>query len=500
MNYFDKHDIDTVNTPSEKTLKTLAGRRVALFTLGCKVNSYESDAIREQFINCGAEVVDYDGEDIDIYVINTCSVTNIADRKSRQMLHRTRQKSPDCIIVATGCYAQLGGEKLIADGDADIVVGNSHKAEIIEKVAEYLSLRSENNASDNNGSAEYNSCLVTSMTREHHYEEMSISSCEDRTRAFIKIEDGCNQFCSYCIIPYARGRVRSRSVESIVGEVKSLARAGFKEVVLTGIHVSSYGFADYEHLDGSNNDNSQDGSVSSAKQTFRYEPLLNLINAVSEVEGIERIRLGSLEPRIVCKEFAEALAANPKFCPYFHLSLQSGSTSVLERMHRHYSPDEFYRGTEILREVFDRPSINTDVIVGFPGETAEEFTESKNFLAKVNFAKMHIFKYSRRKGTVADRMPGQLTEVVKHERSCELMELDSANHAAYMDSFIGETQEVLFETVNTIDGCRYLTGLTTRYVAVAVKAPDDAEKYINELVKIKLGNHLNTEYLSGILA
>lgn len=448
--------------------RALKGKRVAFLTLGCKVNSYESDAIREQFKENGAIISDYEEDDIDIYVINTCSVTNIADRKSRQMLHRTRQKSPDCIIVATGCYAQLGAEKLIEDGSADLVVGNSHKAEIVRMVAEYIANRADR-------------CLVTSMTREHRYEEMAISSCEDRTRAFIKIEDGCNQFCSYCIIPFARGRVRSRSIESIVAEVENLAKAGFKEVVLTGIHVSSYGLNDYE-----------DSSVS-----FKYEHLLELIDAVSKVEGIERIRLGSLEPRIICKKFADALAANPKFCPHFHLSLQSGSKGVLERMHRHYTPDEFYDGCRILRETFDRPSLNTDVIVGFPGETPEEFAESKEFLKKVNFAKMHIFKYSRRKGTVADRMGGQLTEAVKHERSNELAQIDAANHSSYMESFIGETHSVLFETVSVIDGREYLTGLTTRYIGVAVPAPGNAEDYINEVCSVNLTGTLNAEYLLG---
>lgn len=472
VNYLDGDNKEANDVLKNTDTKILSGKRVALLTLGCKVNSYESDAIREQFLLSGAEVVDYDSEEVDIYVINTCSVTNIADRKSRQMLHRTRQKSPDCVIVATGCYAQLGKEKLIDDKDADIVVGNSHKSEIVAMTAQYLN------------SADHMNCLVSPMTHEHRYEAMSISSCEDRTRAFIKIEDGCNQFCSYCIIPYARGRVRSRSVADITEEVRKLARAGFKEVVLTGIHISSYGFADYEHPEQS---------------TFRYEPLLQLINAVSDVEGIARIRLGSLEPRIICKEFAEALANNPKFCPYFHLSLQSGSATVLERMHRHYSPEEFLNGCRILREAFDRPSINTDVIVGFPGETEEEFAESKAFLEEVNFAKMHIFKYSRRRGTVADRMGGQLTEADKHVRSTELQMLDNANHAAYMNSFIGEVQEVLFETVSTINGSQYLTGLTTRYVGVAVKVPELAEKYINEPVKVLLKNKLNSEYLEGEL-
>ena len=455
MNYSDK--------------QLLKDKKVAFLTLGCKVNSYETDAIRKQFLDAGSVEVE-EAENADIYVVNTCSVTNIADRKSRQMLHRVRQQNPELIIVATGCYAQIGAEAVIESGDADIVVGNSHKAEVADTVNTYLEDR--------------RSCMtLTDMSNEHNYETMQITDCEDRTRAFIKVQDGCNQFCSYCIIPFARGRIRSRSIDSVVSEVTGLVSRGFKEVVLTGIHISSYGLDNYEKQ----------------LETFKSEALLSLIKAVAEIEGLERIRLGSLEPRIITREFAEALAAIPKFCPYFHLSLQSGSDSVLKRMNRHYTTVEFMEKVNILRDVFDRPSINTDVIVGFPGETDEEFEESVEFLRKVNFAKMHIFKYSRRRGTVADKMPGQLTDRQKHVRSEVLQAIDDANHKAYFEGFAGETDEVLFERKIAIGKEQYLVGLTARYTDVAVRAEDAGEELINKICKVKLLYTMPEGYLAAEL-
>lgn len=445
----------------------LAQKRVGFLTLGCKVNSYETDAMREQLAALGAECCDFDfacENGADVIVINTCSVTNIADRKSRQMLHRARQTNPGALIAATGCYAQLGAEKLIESGDADIVAGNSHKSELADMIVKALG---------DDGPAD---CMVTSMVHEKHYEDMRIADCEERTRAFIKIEDGCNQFCSYCIIPYARGRVRSRSEESITEEIRALAAKGYKEVVLTGIHVSSYGMSDYEN----------------ELTEFNYKPLLSLVDAVSEIRGIERIRLGSLEPRIICAEFAKALAGNPKFCPYFHLSLQSGSDTTLKAMHRRYTAAEFYERCDILRTYFDRPSINTDVIVGFPGETAQDFEESRSFLEKVAFAKMHIFKYSRRAGTVADRMKEQLTDAQKHERSEVLMELDARSHHAFMESFVNCDEEVLVETVIEENGRRYCTGLTTRYVQTAFPCAGDC---VNTIVKVHVTGFLNDNCL-----
>ena len=471
-----------------------AGKRAALLSLGCKVNSYETDAIRRQFEELGAEIVDFDsacrGTDdchADIFIINTCSVTNIADRKSRQMLRRARQNNPDAIVAATGCYAQIGADELITSGCADIVVGNSHKSELPEKVAELLKRRGNDSRSDadaEQGEVSENevSCmLVSSMKDEHRYEDMKIDSCDERVRAFVKIEDGCNQFCTYCIIPYARGRVRSRSEESVLEEIRDLAAKGFHEVVITGIHVSSYGRENYEKTDG-----------------FNHVPLMNLIRKVAQIEGIERIRLGSLEPRIICEEFAAALKNEPKFCPYFHLSLQSGCDAVLKRMNRHYTAGEFMEKVELLRKVFDKPSINTDVIVGFPQETAEEFEESQRFLEKVNFAKMHIFKYSRRRGTVADKMSGQLTEAEKHERSEALSVIDKRNHHAFMAEFIDSDEEILVETVENVDGRDYYTGLTARYVSVAVACSEFEEDMVNRIVKVRIAGFLNDEHLLGL--
>ncbi len=459
--------------------------KVALLSLGCKVNSYETDAIRKQFEELGALIVDFDDackgrNDVhaDVFVVNTCSVTNIADRKSRQMLHRARQNNPDAVVAATGCYAQIGADELILNGDADIVVGNSHKTELIDSV--YKLLESKGMTQGDAEGKEFVDCLVTSMKDERSYEDMIIESCEERTRAFVKIEDGCNQFCSYCIIPYARGRVRSRSTESIINEIKGLADRGFREVVLTGIHVSSFGIDNYEKNEG-----------------FDYRPLYNLIHEVALIDGIERIRLGSLEPRIITEEFAQKLASEPKFCPYFHLSLQSGSDSVLKRMNRHYTAEEFFGVTQILRKFFDRPSLNTDVIVGFPGETEGEFEECRIFLEKVNFAKMHIFKYSRRKGTVADKMPGQLTDAVKHSRSEKLSETDNANHSSYMEQFIGENEQILVEALATIEGKDYFVGLTTRYVQVAVPKEAFGSDMVNAILDVRIRGFLNCNYLLG---
>ena len=479
------------------------GKKVAYLSLGCKVNSYETDAIRRQFEELGAESVDFDdackgtnGVHADVFIINTCSVTNIADRKSRQMLRRARQNNPEAVVAATGCYAQIGAEELIESGCADIVVGNSHKTELVGMVAEKLQLQAGTCGEGNNllaaeelsgkqvsekqqsGAGVLN---VSSMKDEHCYEDMMIDSCDERVRAFVKIEDGCNQFCTYCIIPYARGRVRSRSEESVIEEIKGLAAGGFKEVVITGIHVSSYGREDYEKTDG-----------------FNHVPLMNLIKEVAKLDGIERIRLGSLEPRIICEEFARALAGEPKFCPYFHISLQSGCDTVLKRMNRHYSSSEFKEKIELLRRFFDRPSINTDVIVGFPGESDEEFEQSKDFLEEINFAKMHIFKYSRRRGTVADKMPGQLTDAVKHARSRVLDELDRRNHHAFMEGFIGDHERILIEKRETFEGKDYYVGLTARYVSVAIPADEfKGSDAVNSFADVIPDGFLNDEHLTG---
>lgn len=438
--------------------------KIAFITLGCKVNSYETDALRALSEKAGWEITDASLR-ADVYVINTCSVTNIADRKSRQMLHRVRELNPDAVIVATGCYAQIGQDKLVKSLDADIVLGNNHKSELVDAVNSYMDAKKNDGAPRN--------IIADDIAKEMSFEPMTIEDCDERARAFIKIEDGCNQFCTYCIIPYARGRVRSRDAEDVLSEVRGLAKAGYREVVLTGIHLSSYGKADYEKQEG-----------------FDYGPLLYLIRRTAQIPGIERIRLGSLEPRIISTEFASELAKIPEFCPHFHLSLQSGCRSVLKRMNRHYSPEEFLEKCGILREAFDRPFIATDVIAGFPGETVEEFAEGVEFLKTVHFSKMHIFKYSRRQGTVADRMPGQLTDKVKHERSEQLMELDRAMRVEYLKGFLDTEQRVLVEEIKCIDGVRYLVGRNERYEEIFTKLPDsctgNGEQYINKFVMVRI--------------
>ncbi len=407
-------------------------RKAALHNLGCKVNSYETEAMQQLLEAAGYEIVDFEDQ-ADVYIINTCSVTNMADKKSRQMLHRAKAKNPDAVVVAAGCYVQAAGEKLLEDEAIDLVIGNNKKAELIPLLEECLS-----------GKAVTDSIIDISAT--HEYEALHISKQADHTRAFIKVQDGCNQFCSYCIIPYTRGRVRSRRPEDVVEEVLELTANGYQEIVLTGIHLSSYGvdFKD-ENID------------------FLY-----LIKKIHEIEGVKRLRFGSLEPRVITEAFTSELAKLEKICPHFHLSLQSGCDETLKRMNRHYSAEEYYKGCEILRKYFKNPAITTDVIVGFAGETEEEFETTKAFLKKVNFYEMHVFKYSRRAGTRADKMPNQVPEPLKTKRSAELLELEAEMSKNYRASFIGTETEVLLEEPVTIGGKRYMIGHTKEYVKVVV--------------------------------
>lgn len=451
----------------DENKERLNGLRVCFITLGCKVNSYETDAMIKLLKDKGAVIVSED-EAADICVVNTCSVTNVADRKSRQMLHRVRKLNPYIKIIATGCYAQIGGEKLLESGDADAVLGNNHKGEVAPVAARLI-----------NG--ENKILIEDDIAKERYCEETPIESCDERTRAFIKIEDGCNQFCSYCIIPYARGRVRSRGRDEILDEVKVLAERGYREVVLTGIHLSSYGVSNYEDI---------------RTKGFDYRPLLELIKDIAATDGIKRIRLGSLEPRIICREFAEELAGIKEFCPQFHLALQSGSNSVLKRMNRHYTNAEFAEKCEIIKSVFNKPAITTDVIAGFPGETDEEFEESMVFIQKTAFAKMHIFKYSRRKGTVADRMPGQVDERIKAVRSQRIIELECRLRNEYMAGFIGMEDEIFFEEIVEIDGKKYALGLNTRYMPCLVQCGDDILATLaGRFVTVEYTGILNEEYL-----
>lgn len=436
-------------------------RKAALHNLGCKVNAYELEAIQQMLEQQGYEIVPF-APGADIYIINTCTVTNIADRKSRQMLHKAKKMNPDAVVVACGCYVQAAGEKLEQDSAIDLVVGNNKKKEIPAILEEYFREKEEGRS----GSGTW----VTDMTDNREYETLSISRTAEHTRAFIKVQDGCNQFCTYCIIPYARGRVRSRRPEDVLEEVRRLAESGCQEVVLTGIHLSSYG-VDLE--EGQN--------------------LLALIRTIHAVDGIRRIRLGSLEPGIITEEFAEAIAALPKVCPHFHLSLQSGCDTVLERMNRRYRSEEYKEKCRLLRRVYDRPALTTDVIVGFPGETEEEFEASRAFVEEVNFFETHIFKYSRREGTRAAAMPDQIPEQEKTRRSHILLELDAQRRQEYMESFLGEEKEVLLEEKVELDGKNWWVGYTREYLKAIV--PDDGKNRANEMISVRFSKIYHREYL-----
>lgn len=422
-------------------------KKAALHNLGCKVNAYETEAMQEILENAGYEIVPF-AEIADIYIINTCTVTNIADRKSRQMLHRARKQNPDAIIVAAGCYAQAQeNEKHPIEPCVDIVIGNNRKKDLLQILKQYELQRQKTKE-------------VIDINHTKEYETLHLTKTGEHTRAYIKVQDGCNQFCSYCIIPLARGRVRSRTAEDVVKEVTALAENGYKEVVLTGIHLSSYGL-----------DLEQGNS------------LLSLILAVHKIEGIQRIRLGSLEPRIITEEFARTIAALPKICPHFHLSLQSGCDATLKRMNRRYTSEEYYEKCVLLRKYFDHPALTTDVIVGFPGETEEEFAASKAFVNKVDFYETHIFKYSRREGTKAAVMDGQVPEPVKTRRSNEMLEMGIEKQRKYEESFLGKEVEVLIEEPAMLDGRQVQSGHTREYLKVVLEGNENRQ---NELVKLRL--------------
>lgn len=452
-------------------------KSVALHNLGCKVNAYELEVIGQKLQESGYMIVPFDDK-ADIYIVNTCTVTNIADRKSRQMLHRAKKRNPDAVVVAVGCYVQTGKEEALLDGSIDLAVGNNRKKELLPILEAFLEERDRNKSEGDAVDVKtLHHTSVVDISREEDYEEMSLSGWsgtdEDsagmdgvsaRTRAYIKIQDGCNQFCSYCIIPYARGRVRSRKQEDILKEVRGLAREGYKEIVFTGIHISSYGMDFIDKSDGDYLKNGKDLRGTAMERAY----LLNLVREIAEVDGIERIRLGSLEPRIITEEFVNGLAAVSKVCPHFHLSLQSGCDETLKRMNRHYTTEEYYDKVKLLRRVFGNPAITTDVITGFPGETEEEFAVTRRFLEKVDFFEMHVFKYSRRQGTVAASMENQVPEAVKARRSGELLELERKQSAAYREGYIGKEITVLTEEAREINGKKYRIGHTDTYVKAAV--------------------------------
>ena len=433
-------------------------KTVAFHNLGCKVNSYEMDAMLQDLRKHGYTIVSFE-EKADIYIVNTCTVTNMADRKSRQMLHKAKKTNPEAIVVAVGCYVQSDTEGLRADDAVDLMIGNNKKKDLVAILESYMDGIEEESVIDINHTNEY--------------EEMRLTGTEEHTRAYIKIQDGCNQFCSYCMIPYARGRVRSRKKEDILEEIKGLIQAGYQEFVLTGIHISSYG-------------------VDFKKEGIAEDDLLSLMQAIDKLDGVKRLRLGSLEPRIITEEFAKGIGALEHICPHFHLSLQSGCEETLKRMNRHYTPEQFYAGVELLRKTFAHPAITTDVIVGFPGETQEEFETTRAFLEKVSFYEMHIFKYSKRKGTRAAVMENQIPEPEKTKRSNVLLEMEAKDSAAFREYYLDQDVEVLFEEKKEINGKEYWIGHTKEYVKVAL---GDVGEYANCLIEGKVIGALNKEVL-----
>ena len=432
----------------------LKGKTVAPLTLGCKVNQYETDGMIELLKEAGMTAVSFE-EKADVYLINTCSVTNMADKKSRQMIHRAKKLNPDAVVIAAGCYVQAAKDKLMEDDRISIIIGNNKKKDIVRILEDYL----QAGVTDEG---------MLDISAEKEYEPLTINSTLEHTRAYVKIQDGCNQFCSYCIIPYVRGRIRSRDIASIIEEVERLALTGVKEIVLTGIHISSYG---------------KDNEVG----------LADVIDAISKIESIKRIRLGSLEPSIITDEFIDRIVDNEKVCPHFHLSLQSGCNTVLKRMNRKYTCEEYFEKCEMLRKAFDRPALTTDVIVGFPGETEEEFRETVDYLTKLNLYEMHIFKFSPRQGTVAAGMKDQVAPEIKNQRSDVLLDLSERNKQAYEASFRGENLDVLVEEKVRREGKDGYRGHTERYMDIFVEEEcmhricGRQTDIINHVVKIPYG-------------
>ena len=421
-------------------------KTVAFHNLGCKVNTYEIEMMQQNARNAGWKIVEFT-QKADIYVINTCSVTNIADRKSRQMLHKARKNNPEAIVVAVGCYAQTDAAGALSDNAIDIVIGNNHKAELVKIVEEFEASRIKK-------------AVVDDISLPMEYEDYGITGSSERTRVDIKIQDGCDQFCTFCIIPFARGRIRSRRPDLVTDEIRKLADSGFKEVVLTGIHLSSYGLDLHDKKTSYN---------LVAVEDYTNEDLIDVIEKVAQIDGIERIRLGSLEPRIITSRFLERISAIDKVCPHFHLSLQSGCDETLKRMNRRYTTSEYASGVALIREFYEHPAITTDIIVGFPGESEEEFAKTCAFVDDIEFYETHIFKYSRRKGTVADTMPSQLTEAVKAARSDVLEEKNRIHMKKFMEAVIGRSEEILTEEQIDIEGKNYTVGHTKNYIMMALE-------------------------------
>ena len=437
-----------------------SNRKAAFLTLGCKVNQYETDAMKELLEADGYEIVDFK-EPADVYIINTCSVTNMADRKSRQMIHRAKKNNPDAVIAAAGCYVQASEQDLIDNQIADVLIGNNKKKEIAQILDRYFENRK-------------NISEVVDIAQTKDYESLTIHKVSEHTRAYIKIQDGCNQFCSYCIIPYTRGRIRSKDPKEVIQEIQNLAEDGFQEVVLTGIHLSSYG----KDL----------GNIT----------LLDIIKKIQKIDGIQRIRLGSLEPRIITEEFVRELKECDKVCPHFHLSLQSGCDETFRRMNRRYNTEEYEKALMILRKYYEHPALTTDVIVGFVGETEEEFEKTREYLEKINLYEMHIFKYSVRKGTRAEKMEGHLPEDIKNRRSGVLLEMTRRHKKDFEQWYVGKAQKVLLEEIIEIDGTKYIQGHTERYVKVAVKFDNNLEILRqNNIIVVEIEGFLDENLLYG---
>ena len=440
-------------------------KKVAFCTLGCKVNQYETNAMMQEFINSGYEIVEFE-ELADIYIVNTCTVTNMADKKSRQMLRRVKEINKNSILVAVGCYAQVGKEELAKIPEIDLILGNNEKKDILKYISEMEEDLTKREA-------------ISDVIHNPEFAEFGLVTYTEKTRAVIKVQDGCDRYCSYCIIPYARGRVRSRRPENVIQEITKIARNGIKEVVITGIHIASYG-KDFKGM--------------------KYK-LIDLLEEINKIEGIERIRLGSLEPTLITEEFVSRLSKLEKICDHFHLSLQSGCDETLKRMNRRYTIEEFEKGVMLLRKAFKNVKLTTDIIVGFPEETGEEFEITYEFLKRIAFYKMHVFKYSPRKGTKAAVMKNQVDGKVKEERSKRLIELSNQNERKYNEEYIGKEVEVLFEDEYIEDETRYIKGHTTNYMVINVEIPKEADikEYENAIRKVKIEKLENLELIGKII-
>ena len=440
-------------------------RKAALHNLGCKVNSYETEAMTQLLKKAGYEIVSFQDQ-ADVYIINTCSVTNMADRKSRQMLHKAKKQNPNAVVVATGCYVQTATEKVAQDLSIDLVVGNNRKKDIVEILNEYYA--------EKEAGEQVKEEYVIDINHTDEYEDLEISTVTEHTRAHLKIQDGCNQFCSYCIIPYTRGRIRSKNPEEVIEEVKNLAAQGYKEIVLTGIHLSSYG----KDL----------GDIT----------LLDVIQRIQQIEDIERIRLGSLEPRIITEQFVKELRACDKVCPHFHLSLQSGCDETLKRMNRKYTTEEYETALNVLRTYYEHPALTTDVIAGFVGETEEEFEKTRAYLEKINLYEMHIFKYSVREGTRAQKMSGHVPEQVKTERSDILLAMAKRHKSEFEKWYVGRKEKVLLEEIVEKNGKKYFQGYTAHYVKVAVElSENDTKLRQNEVIVVDIQGFIDENLLYG---